>query len=621
VRKRKIIFFSPLPPQRNGIADYTASFLADLAEAFDIVIVVEDGVAPIPIAGVAWIHLSDYLAQEDELADLQHIYQVGNNRDHGYQLPVMQRHPGLTTLHDLSVHHMVDTMVGDATLPAYRELVTESYGARGLALAREVRLRRERPIIFHLELDFLAMVASRSRAIMTHSMLGKLRISAAAELPVYRIPHPYQARAKAYQEDRRAARIRARAELGLPADELILLSLGFVTRAKRIDLSLAAFAHILATGRRVRYVIAGAVNPQEFDLWSEICRLGLQNNVTVTEYVPDARLLDYFAAADVLINLRYPTMGETSGTVTNALGVGCCTIVTAIGSFDEIPDHCVAKVPVAEMTPEGLLRRLLPLIDSPGLRASYEQNALRYARAELSPEQFVERYVEAIDDAFANGAERRVARACDHHLFKPASSRRAVERVAREAEASYGASAQMWWRSLLLPIAEDGLRLLVLGREADKRIAEQAFEWAGRAEADAASRPDGAYDVALVVEDVADFRRSPFALLFAANRALDIDGLLVLNVTGASPEMVNDYFCFPAPPARKKEDTDRILPPLDALLASAGFRIERIVDRFQEVRYAGEDERSLDEDVEFCLQAVKISHKLIADSPLVSRRY
>lgn len=625
MRKRKIIFFSPLPPQRNGIADYAASFMEDLAEAFDVVIVGEDGVETTPIAGVASIRLSDYLAREDEFADLQHIYQCGNNRDHGYMLAAMQRHPGLTTLHDLSVHHMIDTIVGDATAPAYRELVAETYGVRGLTLAREVRRRRERPIVYHLELDFVALIASRSRALVTHSMLGELRIAAAAPgVPVYRIPHPYQARATACQEDRRAARVRARAELGLSADVVTLLSLGFVTRAKRIDLCLAAVAEILATGRRVHYVVAGAVNPQDYDLRADIDRLKLESHVTVTEYVPDAQMLTYFAAADVLVNLRYPTMGETSGTITNALGVGCCAMVTAIGSFDELPDHCVVKVPIAEMTRDGLIRRLLPLIDSPGLRANYEQNALRYARARLSPEHFVESYVKAIDDSFATGVERRLLRTRDRR-FVPVSSRRAVERVAREAEAACGASAQIWWRSLMLPIAEEGRRLVVFGREADRRIAEQAFEWAGRADAEAAGRPDGSYDVALVIETSASLRRSPFAVLFAANRALDLGGTLVLNVTDASPEMVNDYFRFPQLSHRREEDQDLILPPLVALLASAGFRIERIVDRFEEVRYPGVegvgDQGSLNDSVEFCIQAIKTSNKSTADSPLFLRRY
>lgn len=624
--KRKIIFFSPLPPQRNGIADYTASFMEELADAFDVVLVVEDGVdEPTPIQRTTRLRLSDYLAYESELADLQHVYQFGNNRDHGYMPSIMQRHPGLTTLHDLSVHHMVDTVVGDATGPAYREIVMEAYGVSGLALARDIAFRRQRPIIFHLELDFVSMVARRSRAIMTHSLMGMLRIgSVAPDLPVYRIPHPYQSRAKAYQGRRADVRAKARAELGLPPDTLILLSLGFVTKAKRIDLSLEAVASMIASGRRVLYVVAGAVDPANYDLRADIQRLALQNVVIVTEYVPDSQLLTYFAAADVLINLRYPTMGETSGTITNALAVGCCSVVTAIGSFDEIPEHCAVKIPVADMTPDGVLRRLLPLVDSPGLRKYYEQNALKYAQAEWSPEHFIEHYIEAIDDSFVNGARPRPIRAQDHRIFKSASSRRAVERVARQAAVAGAVSAQIWWRSLMLPIAEAGQRLLVLGEEADVTIAEQAFEWSGRVETEAAASADGAFDVALIVQDAEGFYRAPFDRMFAANRALDIGGMLVFNLTGATPDMVDDYFRFPAM-ARRKNGQVEGLSPLDALLASAGFRIERMVDRFQEVTYAGEadgqDALQLDEHIEFCIQAVKISHKLTSDSPLVLQRY
>ena len=54
------------------------------------------------------------------------------------------------------------------------------------------------------------------------------------------------------------------------------------------------------------------------------------------------------AACDVLVNLRYPTMGETSGSVIRALSLGKPLVVSDVGWFRELPDDVVLKVPVDE---------------------------------------------------------------------------------------------------------------------------------------------------------------------------------------------------------------------------------------------------------------------------------
>jgi glycosyltransferase involved in cell wall biosynthesis len=50
----------------------------------------------------------------------------------------------------------------------------------------------------------------------------------------------------------------------------------------------------------------------------------------------------------VLVNLRYPTMGETSGSVIRAMAVGKPLLVSDVGWFSELPDDAVLKVPVDE---------------------------------------------------------------------------------------------------------------------------------------------------------------------------------------------------------------------------------------------------------------------------------
>jgi glycosyltransferase involved in cell wall biosynthesis len=48
----------------------------------------------------------------------------------------------------------------------------------------------------------------------------------------------------------------------------------------------------------------------------------------------------------VLVNLRYPTMGETSGSVIRALALGKALLVSDVGWFAELPGDAVLRVPV-----------------------------------------------------------------------------------------------------------------------------------------------------------------------------------------------------------------------------------------------------------------------------------
>ena len=52
------------------------------------------------------------------------------------------------------------------------------------------------------------------------------------------------------------------------------------------------------------------------------------------------------AACDVHVNLRSPTMGETSGTTIRALSLGKPLVVSDAGWFGELPDDVALKVPV-----------------------------------------------------------------------------------------------------------------------------------------------------------------------------------------------------------------------------------------------------------------------------------
>jgi Glycosyl transferases group 1 len=94
-----------------------------------------------------------------------------------------------------------------------------------------------------------------------------------------------------------------------------------------------------------------------------------------------AEFLTAMRAVDVAVNLRYPTAGETSGTLMRLLGLGKAVIVTADGAFAEIPDGCCAKIDPDETEEELLAATLRRLAADPELRREMGDNARRHMAA------------------------------------------------------------------------------------------------------------------------------------------------------------------------------------------------------------------------------------------------
>src|SRR4030095_11866340 len=94
----RVAFYSPLPPMRSGIADYSAELLPALAAHCEIELIVDEGFKPdLGAAGGFPVHghreLPGLLARGRFDAVL---YQLGNNRDyHAGIYRALLDHPGV----------------------------------------------------------------------------------------------------------------------------------------------------------------------------------------------------------------------------------------------------------------------------------------------------------------------------------------------------------------------------------------------------------------------------------------------------------------------------------------------------------------------------------------------
>lgn len=311
----RIAFLSPLPPTRSGVAHYAAMMLPALKRRFDV---------------TAFGSAEGYRAGDFDIV----IYQLGNNPHHEFVFAEAMRNPGVAVLHDLVLHHLIVEMTlarGDAD--GYVSALTASHGPAGAAWARG------RAAGLHSEMgNFLLPgsidLAGRSRAVVVHNEWAADRLrSFGVRTPIHVVPHPF------VEEPAARDRAAVRGQLGFGAADRVIGLFGFLTSAKRGEVVLEAFRAARQRDPRLRLLIVGEAAPN-----IDVGTLAGEG-VTVTGYVKDDDFGGYYAAADRFVNLRYPSAGETSGTLIRAVAAGKPVAVSDYAQFAEFPDDIVVRIP------------------------------------------------------------------------------------------------------------------------------------------------------------------------------------------------------------------------------------------------------------------------------------
>src|SRR5256886_13561771 len=98
------------------------------------------------------------------------------------------------------------------------------------------------------------------------------------------------------------------------------------------------------------------------------------------------------AAADIVLNLRYPTVGERSGSLLRALGLGRAVIVSDVGGFSEFPDDICLKAPVDAAEEDVLFEYLNLLVSRPDLALGMGARARCFVQRECNWDLVARRY-------------------------------------------------------------------------------------------------------------------------------------------------------------------------------------------------------------------------------------
>ena len=376
----KVAYYSPLPPERSGIADYSALLLPELEKRM-AVHVVKRG--------------SKRLPRDTDVS----LYHIGNNPDvHDWIVAALEKRRGVVVLHDFVLHHLIGGLtLGRGDREGYLDAMQREAGFVGRLLGHAVVDGLLPPLWESRAHEFplAGTILDRADGIIVHShYVEELSRAAGYQRPIWRIPLP------AWPDPPRATPV------SFPEGRSPVIGcLGNLNPAKRIPELLAAFARLRETHPAALLVLAGAMSPR-FDLDEPLEANGLLvgEDVLVHGYVPEDELWALMASCDVCVNLRWPTMGETSAAAVQALALGKPLVVSDVGWFSELPDEVAIKIPVDSLETEMLSSVLALLADDAGLRRRMGEASLAYVAREHSLGRVADLYARALEDAAGRDA-------------------------------------------------------------------------------------------------------------------------------------------------------------------------------------------------------------------------
>ncbi|PIF93502.1 glycosyltransferase involved in cell wall biosynthesis [Acidovorax sp. 62] len=390
-RKPRLAFVSPLPPERTGIADYSAELLPALAEHYDIELVVAQDSVKIDftklggqVRDAAWLRAN---AQSMERV----IYQIGNSPYHSQMLALLEEIPGTVVLHDFFLSGLVawqerhGEMAGRWTNVLY---ASHGYGA---VLERHLdaeSAQRKYPVNWPVLQHALGVIVhSDFSRELAKAWYGDFDSTEWEVIPLVRTP------------PQRIDRQFARKKLGIGEGDFVVCSFGFLDSTKLNHRLLESWlASALADDKRCRLIFVGENNGGDYgvNLLNILQKCGVGDRITITGFATPEIFQQYLISSDLAVQLRTHSRGETSAAVLDCMNHALPVIVNAHGSMAELDSEAVWVLP-DEFSDASLVDAMEQLWRSPEQRRTRGARAQTIIHTRHTPQACAKRYADAIE--------------------------------------------------------------------------------------------------------------------------------------------------------------------------------------------------------------------------------
>ena len=342
---------------KTGLATYALRILENTSNFVNWTVAYTNGSDPQSLPSNVRSLPVDQL-REEELPPVR-IFQIGNSP---HCFPVVQalyRFSGTALFHETVIHHMLrHCYLETDRWEDYRRELLFCYGPAAEAVEKDLskvnisaaeydRKLKQYPLIGR------ALHASHS-AVCLNSYAASILKKSYPEGRVLAIGHP----------------LSPLPELNIPSRPFSLCfgMVGTNHYGRNLEELLEAVELLRIDYPDSGLILIGANYPDELPEW--VMRTGRLEEM---EYQSWIRTLDY------VFDVRYPTCGETSGSLLEAMRAGIPSIVTATGAFNNIPSDAVIRIPPDSIV-QGIRTAVKFLESRPDLRNTISENGASFAR-------------------------------------------------------------------------------------------------------------------------------------------------------------------------------------------------------------------------------------------------
>ena len=401
----RLAYFSPLPPDRSGISNYSVELLPVLSLYYDIELIVPQlNISDLWIKTNYKVHSVEWFKKNANIFD-RILYHFGNSPFHSHMFDLLEKYPGVVVLHDFFLSSVLERDEMTSHRPnVWTKALYHSHGYKAVQMRFSESDLHQVVNKYPANLEVLQnalgiIVHSKYSKYLARKWYGPHASDNWKIVPLLRNPLL------------KLNNTKLRSSLNFKKSDFIVSSFGFITSNKLNEKLLDAWLHsTLSKNENCKLVFVGENNKDDYvtELLKKIKKSGIEDRIIITDWVDNATFFEYLAIADVSVQLRALSRGETSAAVLDCMNYGLPTIINANGSMSELPKDAVFMLP-DKFTEIELVHALETLWKNGEQRKQLSSRARENILIEHNPETCATQYFEAIDSIYQRATEKQKA--------------------------------------------------------------------------------------------------------------------------------------------------------------------------------------------------------------------
>ena len=363
--KYTLAFISPLSPQQTGIATYSEELLAYLSHYYII--------TTISTQKEAEIFKTNHTIYDRVLLHL------GNSAFHTYMLDLLQTIPAVIVLHDFYLNNLFAHSKKLSRILLYKE-----HGYQAL-----IDKKKDYPCNKTILNDAIGIIThSHYSQKLLSNFYSDIDFTNHTIIPLLREPS-------------QSNNLFTKEQLNLPKDSFIVCSFGVLSPNKLNQDLLDAWKCSSLSSNPKNYLIFVGKQDNSTQTVKLTKQISKQNNIIITGWTDNKTFQSYLNIADLAVQLRTDSRGESSATLLDTMNHSIPTIANDNGSVSELPKETFFMLNDT-FSLDDLRSALESLYNDKAKRQTLLKNAKNYITNTHDPKKCAKLYYETIEKSYKN---------------------------------------------------------------------------------------------------------------------------------------------------------------------------------------------------------------------------